>query len=80
MDRYQADRNILKHELEDKNKLIEAKNREIVSLRRDIEQLRTEMVANKDLQIGSQQRNRIVAEIDSVVGTLHGELERIKAA
>lgn len=53
-DRYQADRNILQHELEEKNKMVEAKNREILSLRRDIEQLRTDMVANTELQTGTQ--------------------------
>jgi hypothetical protein len=66
--------------LEEKNRMIEGKNREIVALRRDLEQLRTDMMASTEMQVGAQQRNRVVAELDSVISTLRGELERIKAA
>ena len=68
----------MKRDLTDKDRLIEQKNREIVKLRLENDEYKSNFEQNESLQVSSNQRCKILNDLNSAVTSLQGELERTK--
>ena len=68
----------MKRELQDKNRLIEQKNREIVKLRLENDELKSSFNPTDQMAASQQAKNKVINDMDFIAESLKIELERTK--